>query len=244
MMRNSGDKRGDERGGVCGAGVGRRVARFWAFGLAAALAIVSGCQTQRPVGLLQRDGEQAMLRGEPQEAIGYYQEWVDRQPQRADAQHALGEALLEAGRPSEAVGPLTVAWDHDQDNEEYFDDMAAAMRAAGRDQTLIGTLQTNATEKGRLVDYMRLGRNLQAMGLMDEAHQALKTAADIDAGRTVEPQLAFADFYRQLDRPQEEIRRLRMAYAIDPTDERVLARIHALDMIPGPSLALPPEERP
>jgi len=205
---------------------------------------LAGCQSTRPVGLLQRDGEAAMLRGQPHEAVGHFQEWVDRQPQRADAQHALGMALLESGRASEAVGPLTVAWDHEEANEVYFDAMARAMREAGRDQSLIATLGSSATERGRLIDYMRLGRNLQAMGLMDEAHQAFRTAADIDAGRTVEPQLAMADFFRALDRPAEETRRVRMAYAIDPRDERVLARIGELELIPGPSLALPPEERP
>lgn len=209
-----------------------------------AATVLSACQSARPVGLLQRDGDAAMLRGQPQEAVGHYQEWVDRQPQRADAQHALGMSLLESGRASEAVGPLTVAWDHEQDNEVYFDAMARAMREAGRDQSLISTLRTNTIEKGRLVDYMRLGRNLQAMGLMDEAHQAFRTAADIDAGRTVEPQLALADFFKALGRSAEETRRVRMAYAIDPKDERVLDRIWELELIPGPSLALPPEELP
>lgn len=202
------------------------------------------CADQRPVGLLERDGNRAMLQGRPAEAVEHYQEWVDRQPQRAEAQNALGRALLEAGRPSEAVGPLTVAWDHAPNNEEYFDAMARAMREAGREASLISTLRSSATEKGRLVDYLRLGRNLQALGLMDEAHLAFKTAADIDAGRTVVPQLALADFFHTLGRPQDEIRRLRMAYAIDPKDERVLSRLDALDVVPGPSLALPPEERP
>lgn len=211
--------------------------------LAAALALAA-CQTQRPVGLLQRDGDQAMRFGHPEIAVEHYQQWVERQPHRAEAHHSLGLALLEAGRPAEAAEHLTVAYDHQPDNEQYFDDMALALREAGRDQTLLTTLHSNAVEQGTMRDYLRLGKNLMAIGSMDEAYQALKTAADMDAGRSVEPQLALADLYNRLDRPSEELRRLRMAYAIDRTDQRVLDRLNALDVIPGPSLALPPEQAP
>lgn len=203
-----------------------------------------GCSNQRPVGMLQRDGDAAMRAGYPAEAVEPYAEWVDRQPQRAEAQHALGTALYQSGRVSEAVAPLAVASDLEPANDEYFDAMARAMREAGRERSLIATLRASAAEKGRLVDWMRLGRNLMELGLMDEAHEALTTAATIDAGRTVEPQLALAELFRRLDRPQDELRRLRMAYAIDPRDERVLAGLAGLDVVPGPSLALPPEERP
>lgn len=214
-------------------------------GLASAVVLASGgCSNQRPVGMLQRDGDAAMRAGYPAEAIEPYGQWVDRQPHRAEAQHSLGMALYGAGRVSEAVAPLVVASDLEPASDEYFDDMARAMREAGREQSLIATLRASAAEKGRLVDWMRLGRNLMELGLMDEAHEALTTAATIDAGRTVEPQLALAELFRRLDRPQEELRRLRMAYAIDPRDERVLSGLRALDVVPGPSLALPPEERP
>lgn len=206
--------------------------------------LLAGCSSSRPVGLLQRDGDRAMLQGAPSEAIPYYQEWVERQPQRAEAQHSLGLALLESGRPSEAVGPLTVAWDHEPDNDTYFRDMARSMRESGREASLIGTLRTNATEKGRMIDYLRLGQNLQELGLMDEAHEALKNAAAIDAGQTVKPQLALADFYNRLGRPADEVRRLRMAYSIDPENDEVVGRLLARDVVPGPSLAITPEERP
>ena len=79
---------------------------------------------------------------------------------------------------------------------------------------------------------------------MDEAHEALRNAAAIDAGQTVEPQLALADFYNRLDRPADEVRRLRMAYWIAPEDPRVVQRLAARDVVPGPSLAITPEERP
>lgn len=194
--------------------------------------------------MLQGDGDRAMREGYPSEAVEPYQDWVARQPQRALAQHSLGKALYESGRVSEAVTPLTVASDLEPANEEYFADMARAMREAGREASLISTLRANAAEKGRLTDWLRLGRNLMELGLMDEAHQAFTTAASIDAGRTVEPQLAFADLYHRLDRPAEELRRLRMAYYINPRDERVTQRLAGLDVVPGPSLALPPEERP
>lgn len=216
-------------------------------GVVAAMAVLSlatACSHQRPVGLLQRDGDRAMLQGRPQEAVSYYQEWVSRQPHRPEAHHALGLALLESGRASEAVEPLTVAFDHHPENDSYFDAMADAMRQAGREASLIATLRTSAAERGRLIDYLRLGRNYQALGLMDEAHQAFKTAADIDAGRTVEPQLALAGLFRALNRPREELHRLRMAYSIDPDDPRVIGRLEELNIVVGPSLALPPVERP
>ena len=135
-------------------------------GVVAAMAVLSlatACSHQRPVGLLQRDGDRAMLQGRPQEAVSYYQEWVSRQPHRPEAHHALGLALLESGRASEAVEPLTVAFDHHPENDSYFDAMADAMRQAAR-----GLADRDAPHQRRGArpahDYLRLGLKLPGPG--------------------------------------------------------------------------------
>ena len=89
---------------------------------------------------------------------------------------------------------------------------------------------------------LRLGQFASRVGHADEALTALKTAARLDAGKSVEPQLALASFYGSVNDKPNEIRRLRMASWIAPANIQAAARLRALGEIPGPSQAIQPEE--
>ena len=68
------------------------------------------------------------------------------------------------------------------------------------------------------------------------------TAARLDGGQTVEPQIALADFYLAAGDEEKAIRRLRMALGIDAENEIAIDKLRSLGEIPGPSFALTPEE--
>jgi hypothetical protein len=80
------------------------------------------------------------------------------------------------------------------------------------------------------------------MGDADGAEHALLTAAKIDGGKTAAPQIALADFYRSIGDKKAEIVRLRNALYLDPKNPEIPKRLRELGEIPGPSLAMPPEE--
>ena len=107
---------------------------------------------------------------------------------------------------------------------------------------LTALLSRNASERGRVSDYIRLGTYSAKMGNADEAQQALLTAAKIDGGKNIWPQRALADFYGSVGDIERQVKRLRMAYAIDPNNRETLDEIRRIGEIPGPTFALTPTE--
>jgi Tfp pilus assembly protein PilF len=74
----------------------------------------------------------------------------------------------------------------------------------------------------------------------DSAQVAIRTAIELDDGRSVEPYLVAADLAERLGDLDLAVRRLRQAYGIDSRNDRVRERLRDLGEIPGPTLALPP----
>src|SRR5205823_861758 len=83
-------------------------------------------------------------------------------------------------------------------------------RAGGREDAF-RLLRSVADGRGLPADHIRLGRFLALAGDADGAEHSLKQAARIDGGKTIEPQMALADFYHQIGDKQSELKRLRMA---------------------------------
>jgi cytochrome c-type biogenesis protein CcmH/NrfG len=100
-----------------------------------------------------------------------------------------------------------------------------------------------AQDRGGVSDWVRLGRFTARMGDADGAEAALTTAATMDRGQTIEPQLALANLYRSIGATEREKERLRMALYLDPKNEAVMQRLRELGEIPGPSLVLQPTEQ-
>jgi hypothetical protein len=77
--------------------------------------------------------------------------------------------------------------------------------------------------------------------MLDEAREAYDLAIVRGRGTSAVPYLEMADFASTIGDTDLEIRNLRYALWFDRADESVMARLSALGMIPGPSLALQPE---
>jgi len=210
-------------------------------GVVAALSL-AGCASQRPLHILHADAANAAKFGDAEVARTDYEEYITRKPDDPEKRYEYAQVLMKLGDYRNAIEQLNIACDVDPTNDKYLDAYAEAMFAANERDALTSNLTRATLERGRASDFTRLGEFSERLGNADEAQQAFLTAAKLDQGRTVGPQLRLSDFYGSMgDRPRQ-VRRLRMAYAIQPANADVLAKIQELGEVPGPSFALMPEE--
>jgi len=113
-------------------------------------------------------------------------------------------------------------------NDEYLDALSQAKYDANERDALTTLLRRNASERGRISDFTRLGQYSARLGNVDEAKESLLTAAKLDGGKSTGPQLALADFYASVGDKKTQTRRLRMAYFIAPANPEVVKKLMAL----------------
>lgn len=224
----------------------RRQASRWVTSLmmAGTVAAVGACATHTPLTTLRERGDQAFARGDYEVAAQQYGQYVARRPADARARHDLGRALIADGRPGEAIAHLRVAHDLHPDRTEYIESLAEALHAAGRTDELYAFLRGLASDRGGVDDFLRLGQYALKLGDVDEAERALLTAAALDEGRSLEPQLALATLYQSVGDRERAVDRLRMALWVDPANPQVAQRLRDLGEVPGPTMARPPAELP
>jgi tetratricopeptide (TPR) repeat protein len=212
--------------------------------LLACLALAAGaCANRTPLGTLQERGDAAFARGDYAGAYEQYHQYVQRSQADPVVLHSMGRTLMELGRPGEAVTYLRLSHDLVPQVDRYLETLAEAMFQSGDREGLYRLLRAETANRGRVDDYIRLGTYAARLHDPDEAETALLQAALLDGGRTIEPQLALANFYSSIGDRERAVERLRMALWFDVRSEAVSAKLRALGEIPGPSLALPPRER-
>ncbi len=208
----------------------------------ALLTALAGCATQRPLDRLHADASNAAKFGHAEVAREDYEEYVTRKPDDPEKRFEYAEVLMKLGDYRGAMEQLNIACDVMPTNDKYLDAYAEAMFAANERDALTTTLTRATLERGRVADYTRLGEYAVRLGNLDEAQQAFRTAAKLDQGRTVGPQLRLSDFYGSIGDRTRQVRRLRMAFAIEPANPDVLQKARDLGEVIGPSFALMPEE--
>lgn len=212
-------------------------------GLALALIVaLTSCTGQRSLLRVRQDGDKAYERQEYAKSAQDFREYVDRKPGDTDGHYKLGRALLVLGQSEEASEHLRIAYDNDPTREEHLREFSRALFESGHTPELLRMLKVRAADTGAVSDYLLLGYYAARSGDPDEAQTALLTAARIDRGRTVEPQLALAGFFESLGDISKAKERLRMALYIEPSNPEIAVRLRSLGEIPGPSLALRPPE--
>jgi cytochrome c-type biogenesis protein CcmH/NrfG len=211
-------------------------------GLIGAVLMLGACSSQRSLDAVERSGDRSLAKGDYETARKEYKEYVDRRPGKARVQHALGTSYMALNQPAAAALCFSIAHDLEPANPQYTEAVAEALYAAGDRGKLYEYLHGLTEQPGAVADYNRLAMYASKLGDADEAQIALLTAARIDGGTTVGPQMALADFYRGIGDRENALTRLRMALHLDPENPEVAARIRELGEIPGPSYSLPPEE--
>ncbi len=211
--------------------------------LLALAALTVGCETdQRAIMVVREHGDRYYDRGEYTAAAAEYREVVDRAPSDWKYRMKLGETLLLLDEPRLAREQLAVAYGMRPNNDEILELFAESLLATDDTETLFRVLTDRTVQNQRVTDYLRLGRFASRAGDDDTAERAFVTAAKIDGGQTVEPQLALADFYTEVGDHTRALRRLRMALYLAPNDESIKEMIRSYGEIPGPSYAIVPEE--
>jgi tetratricopeptide (TPR) repeat protein len=201
---------------------------------------LTGCAAHRPTPEIRESGDFHFKRGEYAEAAPEYEEIVARYPGDWDAQYKLGKSLLELGQLPAARRALEIAHTRKPEDERIVDALAEVMFRQGDETELYAFLRGRAAETQAVRDYLRIVRYAMESNDPDSARTAVLTAIELDDGKSVEPYLAAADLAQRIGDMDEVVRRLRQAYGIDPTDERITKRLEALGEVPGPSFALEP----
>lgn len=206
------------------------------------LLVLAGCAMPRALPAIRESGDRAYHRGQYELARSEYSEYLARRPGEPRVHLQMARTLIRLGRAPEAVEHAQIALDAQPGDDEAIETLAEALFHSGRVAEMDRFLRGVAQSRGAIGDYLRLGRFLAAAGDPDAAEYAFKRAAEIDGGRTVGPQLALADFYASIGDRSSQLRRLRMALYVDPHNPDIARRIRELGEIPGPSLAIQPEE--
>jgi tetratricopeptide (TPR) repeat protein len=208
-----------------------------------ALVFLAACNAARPLPAVKDAGDRAFQRGDYATANTNYQEYVERKPGEAEVQIYYAKTLMALGEPAKAVEHASIAYDQRPSDDDYMDTLAAALYGSHRTEDLYRFLRGLTSTRGRVQDYIRLGQYAAKLGDADGAEHALKTAAQIDRGQTPGPQLALAEFYRSIGDKANAVKRLRMAMYVDRNNLEISKALRDLGEIPGPSLAIPPEEQ-
>ncbi|MCC6284827.1 MAG: hypothetical protein IT439_05925 [Phycisphaerales bacterium] len=205
--------------------------------------LLGACNAQRPMASYDAEGRRQIAAGDLNGAETTYRKYVDRRPQSAQGHFGLGRALSAQGRHLAASQEFKLATQIDGANEEYFEAYCQSLLSAERHDELLTVLRrrANGSRDGR--DYQRLARFAEESGTAEEALDALLTWARIDRGRSVEPQLALANFYRRVGDGEKESMRLRAILYIDPANREATDRLRDRGEITGESLAIQPPEQ-
>lgn len=207
-----------------------------------ALASLVACSSQRPLFLIRSDAMQSMKDGNYAVAEPDLKFYVEQRRDDYKTRFEYANCLMKLNRPNEARTHYAICADAEPQNDVYWDALAESMYAGGERASLTTFLEQRARGRGAVADWMRLANFSRRQGNPDEAEQALLTAAKVDAGRTASVQKTLADFYASIGDRVHQVRRLRMAYFLDPKNQDYIDEIRRMGEVPGPSFGLAPEE--
>lgn len=208
----------------------------------AALLTLTGCSGPRPLHAIRSHADTLVTQGRYDEAIAEYEEYIARKPEDVQVRGKLGAAYLAAEQPLRAREQYLLAAGVQPFNDGFLDGLAESYYQANAREDLIEFLARQTRERGAVSDYIRQGKYLFKLGNADEARFALETAARLDKGRTIEPQIALADMYRDLGDRANEVRRLRMALFVNPNNQAVQERLTRVGSGPKDQIGLTPAE--
>lgn len=202
-----------------------------------------GCET--PTTQLRDRGIFAYQHRQYDQAQGYLNRVVQRQPQDWVANYYLGELALLEGNYDAARTNLEVAFS--QQNEgpprhpmtyAVVNALAKAIFMQGDYPRVLGLCNEAIANYGRSEDYLRKASFLEQMGDHDKALVAYQTAQHIYPG---DPKVyvAMADFYDNLGERDAAVTQLRKAYTLAPQDKAIEERLRSFGVVPGPTI-LPP----
>lgn len=206
------------------------------------LSILTGCMT--PKAYRERAME-SYQRGNVQEAKADWINSLEGDPSHWQANYYLGEIALDEGEVDAARRHLEVAFavirDEPTKAQPVVDALAETLYRQGITPRLVGLLNEAIDQYGTTHDYLRKAEYLRKLGDPDAAAVTYRKAARMAEPDDPAPYLALADFYESIGRTDDALIALRRAYGITPNDEQLAQRIREYGLVPGPTVALPPD---
>lgn len=203
---------------------------------------LTGCAQERSAGEIRESANTAYDRGDYAKALAEWEEYARVHPVPLASDLGRGKALLALERPGDAIIPLERVYRDDPMNQEKLQLLIEALYGAGEHDELISLLRDRTRQPGTVEEYLRLGRYAEEIGDPDEAERALLTAARIDRGQSVEPQLKLAEFYHGIGDTERALERYAMALWFDYSDPTIGERIRSLGKTPGRTFVRVPRE--
>ncbi len=201
-----------------------------------------GCSHERPLHVIRSNAEHSARYGQYDVAATDYELFLNRKPDDHTARYEYGKVLMSLNRPGDAASQFATAVDVDRFNEDYMEAYAQSLYEANQREKLVEVLRRRVAERGQVSDYGRLGRFSAKLGHADEAEEALTTAARLDGGQSLGPQLDLARFYGSINDRVKQRRRLQACYYLAPKRQEVLDAIREAGDIAGPTYAAVPQE--
>lgn len=211
-------------------------------GLALLVGALGGCQTRSLVAV-RDSGDQHFRYAEYDAALAEYQEYIDRNPGNAHVHHMMGNTYLKLNRPGLAVEQLKLAHTLRLEDDDIFASLAAGLYMDKKFDDLNRLLRARTVGRGRMQDWALLAEYADRLGDQDEAQRAWLTAAKVDGGKSVLPQLSLAKLYMRVGDRDRARKRLAMAYYLEPTNAEIKTLARQLSDVPGPTYGVVPEEQ-
>lgn len=207
----------------------------------AVMVVCTGCQ--RSLTAVRESGQRAYKEGDYALAKSEFEEYLERSPGNPSVTHMLGKSYLKLGETAKARERLLVAHSMRLEDDEVFESLCEGLFADKKYEELNRVLRQRTIDRGRMKDYLLLAQYSQQMGDDDEAQRSLLTAAKVDRGMSIQPQLELAKLYMKAGDRTRAVERLRAAYFIDPANGEVQQLAASLGEIVGPSFGMVPAER-
>lgn len=206
------------------------------------LTVLPACQGPRALTAVKQSGEYNLRYGRNDEAVADFKEYVERAPGRAEVHYLLGKSYLAKGETALAVEQMHIARAIRMEDDKIFEGLCEALYADKQLDELNRVLRARTVDRGRMQDWALLAQYAEKLGDRDEVRRGWLTAAQVDQGQSVVPQLGLARLYMSVGDISKAKRRVAMAYYIDPLNAEVNELVKDLGEIPGPTFGIPPEE--
>ncbi|MBC7773281.1 MAG: hypothetical protein H7210_12355 [Pyrinomonadaceae bacterium] len=208
----------------------------------AAMSLTACNTTNRTLPAIRNSGEYAYEHNDVDRAFSDFKEYTEQAPGHAYGHLWLGKTYLKKDMPAHAREQFELAYTNDPENPEVIAGLCQAMYQDNHLDDLFRLLHQRTGQKPKASDFVLLGKYSLLAGDADGAQAALLTAAKLDKGRSIDSQLALADFYAAIGKDEDAIKRARMAYYLNPTSPRVLAKLAELNVVAKTGIGLVPTE--
>ena len=197
---------------------------------------LTACSQRVPAESLRERASFAAWIGNWPDAQLDYSELVDRYPDHWNYQYNLGRAALNNGDLDTARRSLEIAETLRPQDREVATHLAETMYRQDDRDALFTFLKDRAESTQQSEDWLLVARYSLDLDDPDMARLAVQEALVLDISDSPEPYIAAAELAERLGDIDGALQSLKIAWTLDPENNRVHAMIRGLGEVPGPTM--------